>query len=413
MKRTLLIALLLALCLLCACGTAPAPAATPTPEPTPEPTPIPTPTPTPEPVDVTLPDGRVISIKETTALDLHTLKAADAEATAEILKQLPNLKTIDLGRQGEGEIGWKEVGLFQSAFPEADVNYGFELWGKSFTTLDEKMDFNHIEMDDQGAAVREVLPYMTRCTYLDMDFCSVDSEHMAAIRDENPGMEVVWRIWFGLYDKFSVRTDCERILASNFDSGLNTENTQELKYCTKVKYLDVGHQNIDDISFLGYMPDLEICVISLYQPWRDLSPIANCTKLEWLEIELTQCDDIAPLAALKNLKHLDMTNLANLAGADFTPLHELTQLERLFIAETPITPEELEALQAALPNTEIVTRSMALDQPGGWKYQLDGKMVPYFEHVYEAFDYKHYNSAASYAKNDPLYYPHEEELPAD
>ena len=46
----------------------------------------------------------------------------------------------------------------------------------------------------------------------DRDYCGVSNEAMAQIRDENPNVEVVWRIWFG--ENYSVRTDVERILAS-------------------------------------------------------------------------------------------------------------------------------------------------------------------------------------------------------
>ena len=106
--------------------------------------------------------------------------------------------------------------------------------------------------------MREILPCMKHCRYLDMDFCGVSDEAMAAIREEFPQMEVVWRIWFGRDNKLSVRTDVERILAS--DGGMHIEkNYSGLQYCTKVKYLDMGHMpELTDWSFLGCMPDLEV-----------------------------------------------------------------------------------------------------------------------------------------------------------
>lgn len=45
-----------------------------------------------------------------------------------------------------------------------------------------------------------------------MDSCGVSDEEMAAIRDDFPDVNVVWRIWFGT--GYSVRTDVEKILAS-------------------------------------------------------------------------------------------------------------------------------------------------------------------------------------------------------
>ena len=398
---TLPVICILICAVLCACGAKlpAAPAPSPTPAPTVEPTPVPTPTPTPEPVDITLPDGRICSIKETTDLDLSSLSPSLAESTAEALKKLPNLRHVNLGAEG-GSLSFSEVGVFQRACPEVDFEYAFTLFDLPFTTLDEQMDLNHITMNDQGEAVKAVLPYMTRCRFLDMDFCNVDSEHMAAIRDAYPEMEVVWRIWFGL--DCSVRTNVEKILASNFGHGLSGDNTKELKYCTKVKYLDIGHQWVNDVSFLQYMPDLEIAVL-FQNTWTDLSPIEACTKLRYLEILCTDnCTDISPLAKLKNLEFLNMSDLYKVE--DFSALFELTKLKRLFIANTQISRETLEALQAALPDTEISTINQALDNPGGWKYQLSGERQEYWAEVADAFGYEHYESSA--ISNDPLYHKH-------
>lgn len=386
---------------LCACGAKlpSAPAPTETPAPTVEPTPEPTPTPTPEPTEITLPDGTVCSIKGTTELDLSALESSLVQSTAEALKQLPNLKHVNLGAEG-GKLGFNEVGIFQTACPEVDFEYSFTLFDLPFTTLDEQMDLNHVRMTDQGEAVRAVLPYMTRCRFLDMDFCEVDSEHMAAIRDAYPEMEVVWRIWFGL--DCSVRTNVEKILASNFGHGLTGDNTKDLKYCTKVKYLDIGHQWVNDISFLRYMPDLEIAVL-FQNTWTDLSPIENCTKLRYLEILCTDaCTDISPLAELKNLEYLNMSDLYKVE--DFSALFELKSLKRLFIANTKIPQDVLDNLRAALPDAEISTKNQALDNPGGWKYQLNGERQEYWAEVADAFGYEHYESSA--ISNDPLYYKH-------
>ena len=97
----------------------------------------------------------------------------------------------------------------QSAFPGVEFLYRFRFLGYDFTTLDTSFDLNHLKMEDEGAAVREILPCMQNCKLLDMDFCGVSSEAMEQIRDEYPQMEVIWRIWFG--HDCSVRTDVDHI----------------------------------------------------------------------------------------------------------------------------------------------------------------------------------------------------------
>ena len=92
---------------------------------------------------------------------------------------------------------------------------------------------------------------MKHCRYLDMDSCGVPSEEMAKIRDAYPEMDVVWRIWFGY--NFSCRTDIELMVNSYNAEGMTDELTKDLKYCTKVKRLDMGHNlDLHDWSFLSY-----------------------------------------------------------------------------------------------------------------------------------------------------------------
>ena len=438
MKKASLIAILLALLLLTACAggeTAatgaevpePAPSEEPTPEPTPKPTPEPTPEPTPGPL--VFPDGSTHE-RDESSLDLSWLQHEDAAEVAELLREMPELTTVELGadniltaeaaaesaeEEPEEELPererleWADIRMLQEAAPQAEFLYRFRFYGKDFTLQDEAMDLNHRQMDDEGAAVREILPCMKHCTYVDMDFCGVSNEAMAQIRDENPQMEVVWRIWFGNRDYYSVRTDAERILSSDPASTLLDENTVALKYCTKVKYLDLGHRpTLHDFSFLGYMPDLEVVVVSL-SGWTDLSCLANCPHLEYLEMCCPHVKgniDISFLKDLKELRHLNITYLGeNVIG--YEVLAEMPYLERLWIGRyTDIPKDFLETLPEKLPNTEINTTTYTgcVDT---WRYtEGGGRAVPRYELLLKQFDYNNYDRACSAFFNDPLYEPH-------
>lgn len=145
------------------------------------------------------PNGESFSLRSTEA-KLAGIAPENIDECMAILRLIPGLETIDLGTAPEeGEdasaaLGWDEVGAFQAAFPDKAVRYGFTLFGKQLTTLDEQMVLSHRHMDDEGAAVLAVLPYMTRCTFLDMDSCGVSNTAMAAIRDAYPDIKVVWRV---------------------------------------------------------------------------------------------------------------------------------------------------------------------------------------------------------------------------
>ena len=402
----------------------PAGPATPTEAPTPEPTPEPTPT---KPPYLSFPDGSRHDYGEVN-LDLSWLCHEQVGETAALLREMPELRSVQLGMDrarsaetagqenpepeteeeaGPERLTWADIRMLQEAAPQAEFYYRFRFCGKDFSLQDEAMDLNHRTMDDEGAAVREILACMKHCRYLDMGFCGVSDEAMASIRDDFPEVEVVWRIWFGRDDLLSVRTDVERILAS--DGGFHLEEHWEpLQYCTKVKYLDLGHNpDLHDWSFLGCMPNLEVCVIAI-GGWEgdDLAGLANCPHLEFLEMcsRSTKGElDLSFLAGLKELKHLDICCLFdNVVG--YEALENLPQLERLWIGKYTYIPEDyIEHLR-----TEINVTAETGDG-GAWRW-VNGnrdRLQPRYALLCQQFDYGNFNKVCAWYWNDPLYYPHD------
>ena len=405
--------------LLCACGAeaqSQVQAAETEAETEAETTPVPVATASPIP-EIVFPDGTVHKLPER-RVDLSGISHEEVADTAEALRQMPKLRYVNLGEEDvagqekdggretesdgrqERELTWEDIRLLQDACPDTDFEYHFTLFGKKFSTLDTEMDFHHITMDDEGAAVREVLPCMTKCELLDMDFSGVSSEQMAEIRDAYPQMKVVWRIWFG--SDCSVRTDVERILASNLNHVLTDGNTKDLKYCTKVRFLDVGHNTaLRDFSFLEYMPDLEVAVVCI-TGLSDLTPLANHEKLEYLEINTcAQGLDLSPLGTCTNLEHICACFLGHVQG--WEELKKLTKLQRLWFGRYTKLPEgAIEELQEALPNT-IINTTNEFGSSGDWRYE--GKHLhPRYALLREQFDYSNYTNVSSSWYNDPKYY---------
>ena len=95
-KRIVLLTLLGLLCLsLAGCGAAALPDPAASPAPTAEPTPSPTPEPT-KPPYLSFPDGSRHDYGETT-LDLSWLEHEQAAETAELLREMPQLREVELG----------------------------------------------------------------------------------------------------------------------------------------------------------------------------------------------------------------------------------------------------------------------------------------------------------------------------
>ena len=333
-------------------------------------------------------------------LSLQKLKpGAGFEALIEAMPDLPAVTAVDFGAETKGHDKLEAVHAFYEAYPETDISYTCSAFGKTIDFHADKLDFNHIEMDDDGKEVRELLRCLPDVTYLDMDFCGVDDEHMAAIRDDFPDVKVVWRIWFGT--QYSVRTDVEKILASAPQVGgmLTPETTKSLIYCTDLKYLDIGHnEGLRDLYFVSYMPKLEV-LICMWGSITDISPLADCPHLEFLEIFTNNITDISPLSELHELKHLNMC--WNTGLRDMTPIYGLTQLERLWIGTTTGIPrEQVEEFKKLAPDCEV--NDWCGDPHTNWRWGTERYALLQEQFGYVNYEYEFY-------WRDPLYYPHDDE----
>ena len=253
------------------------------------------------------------------------IKGAAAE-TAESLRHLPNVSLIHIGSESETPLSWESLKLLHDAAPEAVIDYAFTIFDRPFNLKDTVMDLKYIPMEDEGALVAKVTACMSQLRTLDMDSCRVPNAAMAKLRDSLPNTNVIWRVNFG--SGYTVRTDVTRILASMPGQGgeLVHNNVKNLMYCTKVKYLDLGHNNyLDTIEFCRYMPDLEVLIVGMTFV-EDFSPLADCPKLEYVEAMTSRLHDLTPFQNLHNLKHLNICY--NFAVTDISPLYGL-DLERL------------------------------------------------------------------------------------
>lgn len=318
------------------------------------------------------------------AVDLSSIGSGDVKAVAEKLVLLPNLETIQLMKDdGTTALALEDLAVLLAAAPNACFNYSFELFGKQISTSDTSLEFvDQTEIGNEGLQqLRAVLPYMSRLEYLKLDDCGTDDVSMAALRDDYPDIKVVWRVYFSAYGErmdgttgvYSCLTDTEKVWATGC---VHDQQAESLKYCTDVKYLDLGHNCITKIDFVSYMPKLEVAIFAI--SWvNDLSPLADCPNLEYLEAfslgdDNTKEIDISPLAACTNLKHLNLSNIPRSAGnklSDISPLYDLN-LERFFCTMNNVPVEQQEKYQALHPDCECEFR-MTDPTKYAWRYTDD------------------------------------------
>lgn len=290
---------------------------------------------------------------DATELDLQNATVAELESFAPLAGGMGNIQTINVGEELTGHTKLHAVSVMRQSNPTVNIGYAFNAFGKRVDYNETTLDFRRCPMTDGGAEVREILSLMPHVTYLDLDTCGLDDETCASIRDDFPNTEVVWRVWFG-GGIYTVRTDETRIFASNEALGsLSPQNDQGLQYCTKVKYLDLGHNaDLQDIWFVSYMPDLEVFICILGNI-TDISPLANCPHLEFLEIFSNYVTDLSPLANCHELKHLNCCN--NPGISDISCLYDI-DLERFWCGYPNSVPQEqFDQYQALHPNCTLRT----------------------------------------------------------
>ena len=324
--------------------------------------------------------GRESDLSETT-LDLTETSPEEIDKALDTIACLRELKEIRLGSdEREDAPSWDQILALREAAPEAVIDYRFSVFDYSFTLEDEEMDISYRPVRENWPEILQIARCMPNLRSLIMDSCGVENENMAAIRDALPETEVVWRVSFG--DFYSARTNVVKILASKPSLGGTVGNgdLSLFKYFTKLKYLDIGHNEcITDLSFVRYMPDLEVLIIAM-NPLGDLTPLADCEKLEYLELFYSNTDDLSPLAGLKNLKHLNVGHCPYLT--DISPIYDL-ELDRFYLGrfeDCPVPAEQVDHYRELHPDCEVVN-DLWESSEGSWRRGrfLDGEALEWYK----------------------------------
>lgn len=286
--------------------------------------------------------------------DQQTLELTDPDVDAllEKLQYLPQMATVTL----DGALPEQEILLqLQQAYPDVVFDFDFQMFGITVNTLDEFVDLSNITIASTDD-VKAMMPYFYNLAQVDMVNCGISNEDMDALNRSYEDTKFVWTVQVS---GVTLRTDIIYFMPYQYDIK-RLGDCYNLKYCTDMVILDVGHYYLGDFSFVEYMPKLEF--LGLCQdPIYDVSAIANCTSLRVLEIFLTYVDDMWPLTNLTNLEDLNVSYMPKVYQkwafngiGDITPLYQMTWLDRLWMANSQLTAAEQDSLREALPGTTLL-----------------------------------------------------------
>lgn len=314
----------------------------------------------------------------TEQLDLSALDPEELPEAAAILPLLPRLRTVQLPES----FTFEDYKTLKDIAPQADFDYAFTLYKQKLDTHTESVHFRKAAIGEEGLAeIEAMLPYLENLKELRFEYCGLDDETMDQFRSRHPERDIVWRV-----ESLPGGGQWTDAISLWIIGGYDDERLAPLKYCTKVKYLDIGHNGIENLDFLYYMPDLEVLIVE-NDHVSDITAIGSCTNLEYLEVGETHVTDISPLANCVNLVHLNIGRLHELT--DISPLYGLTKLERVYgKCDENVPPEQVEHLKELLPDCEI---RFEFD-PGGpifgsWRYYPGGGMVPRYKLLHDQIGY--------------------------
>ena len=308
---------------------------------------------------------------EVAELDLSAMTGQDAVALSvvEQLKKLPNLTRVNLNPEnGISALSLEDVKMLMEAVPNVTFDYTFDFYGTKLSTADEEVHIKNTKIGDEGEQnIRNALDLLKNCKRFVLENCGVSNETMAKLRDDyRDRTKIVWRISYG---KGTTMTDAE-VIRAVYD--LVDDNCHNLIYCEDAKYMDIGHNEwLDGCEFVSGMKSLEYVIIS-GAPIKSLEPFRNCKNLKMLEAAFCEyITDVSPLAECTNLQ---MLNISNTHVTDLSPLDKLP-LTHLTVRTNPsgkcrLSQEEQDRVTQQHPDCWI---SFAGAQPYGvgWRYGED------------------------------------------
>lgn len=344
MKKALLILCCLLLLTLCGCaaqasaqGETPGAAAAPTEEPSPTPEPTPTPT-------------------EWTITD---------ESAEEILAlaSMPSLKTVDATASTE----YEALLSLREMLPDCDVRWVYEFQGERYPS-----DTTELKVTDM-TGLEDALRYLPSLTDVDLLEAGAVIEDLDRFSEIRP--DVFW-LWEFRFHGFIIRTDVQ-VYSSLQPLGFIPHDNEYyypiLKYCTKLRALDLGHNSLTDLTLIGKMTELQVLILSDNRI-TDASPLANLHELIFLELFLNgEIEDYSFLNELTKLKDLNLCYCKTCENLDF--LAYMPDMEFAMFKYTGVTDEILGEWQERMPDTRFVLHGDLESTGEGWRSPSRIRMI--------------------------------------
>ena len=306
------------------------------------------------------------------------------ESAEEILAlaEIESLRTVDATASGEYDA---LLELYRLR-PDCEVLWNYSFEGTVYPNTATELKAQGLE------GLEDAVRYLPALTYIDVIDTPATVEDLDRLYDINPDAFYYWSFW---HDRFLIRTDIQ-VYSSLRDAICHRFTSEEmypmLKYCKHLKALDLGHNNLTDLTWLGKLTELEVLILADNPDLVDASPLANLTNLHYLEFFMNhKVEDFSFLNSLTNLEELNLCRTDHIGDMAF--LENLPKLKFLMVKYSDCTRETFQYWEERFPDARMVFYDGNIEScDSGWRDTQKNYQIRYaFANWRHVVDYRHFD----------------------
>lgn len=259
-----------------------------------------------------------------------------------------------------------------AARPDTAYAYTLPLCGQQVSSEQTELVIAGEVTEAMVQELKTWLPCLPALRQVDMYDAALSDEDMAYFFSAYPGIRFGWTLRVG---RWYVRTDAEAFSTLNSPDSdrCRSGHFEKLRYCYRLKALDLGHNSITDISFLEGLTELEVLILADNRI-EDITPLRALRKLRYTELFMNRITDVSPLA--DNPLLLDV-NLTYNRITDWTPLKTCPNIQRLWFGQNGLDKATRGEIEAFFSGAKVIYSSGSTGY--GWREH------PRYDVIYEIF----------------------------
>ena len=188
--------------------------------------------------------------------------------------------------------------------------------------------------------------------------CGVDNETMDALNRKYDNIRFIWSVNLG---GALLRTDAEFFMPVKWGVQVDTDDLYDLRYCTDIVCVDIGHMDVYACEWAAFMPNLRYLLMADTKV-SDLTPLKDLKNLIYLELFLTQVRDLTPLLGCTALRDINMCY----TYADPSALLQMPWVENIWWSGHWAIPGLATQLRQNNPHVRVEYTTVS-STGGGWR----------------------------------------------